>query len=354
MASISKREGKRGTSYKAVVRMKGYPTQSATFDRLTDAKRWAAETETAIHAGQHFKTIEAKKHTLGGLVDRYIKEELPAKPKSGPAYKRQLEWWKDQLGERSLADINRAALTECISSLSSETTYRGTTRSGATVNRYLAALSHCFSKAVEWEWIDTNPLAKISRKKESAGRVRFLSDDERDRLLTACKESRNPDLYLIVLLAISTGARYSEILELEWENVLFEQQRLVLVDTKNGTTRAAYLSGDTLTLMKERSKIRQIETVLVFPAVRKKNQPLLIRDAWERALKRADIQDFRFHDLRHTAASYLAMNGATLAEIAEILGHKTLQMVKRYSHLSDQHVSSVVGRMNEKIFGKAA
>lgn len=351
MASITKREGKKGTSYKAVIRMKGYPTQTATFDRLTDAKRWAAEIETAIHAGQHFKTIESKKHTLGDLVDRYIKEELPAKPKSAPAYKRQLEWWKDQLGARSLADVNRAALTECISRLSSETTYRGTTRSGATVNRYLAALSHCFSKAVEWEWIDTNPLAKISRKKESAGRVRFLSDDERDRLLTACKESRNTDLYLIVLLAISTGARYSEIMELEWKDVLFDQQRLVLRDTKNGTTRAAYLSGDALSLMKERSKVRIIGTRLVFPGIRKKDQPLLIRDAWEKALERASIQDFRFHDLRHTAASYLAMNGATLAEIAEVVGHKTLAMVKRYSHLTQNHVSGVVARMNQAVFG---
>lgn len=352
MASITKREGKKGITYKVTIRMKGYPTQTETFKKLTDAKRWAAEIETAIHAGQHFKTIEAKKHTLGDLIDRYIKEELPAKPKSGPAYKRQLEWWKSQLGARTLADINRAALTECINTLSSGTTYRGTTRSGATVNRYLAALSHCFTKAVEWEWIETNPLAKISRKKESDGRTRFLSDDERDRLLTECKGSKQPDLYLIVLLAISTGARYSEIMKLEWQDVLLEQQRLILRRTKNGSTRAAYLSGETLSLMKERSKVRRLGTNLVFPGTRKKDQPLLIRDAWESALKRAKIEDFRFHDLRHTNASYLAMNGATLAEIAEVSGHKTLAMVKRYAHLTQNHVSSVVERMNTKIFGQ--
>lgn len=353
MASITKREGAKGTTFKAVIRMKGYPTQTATFKRLTDAKRWAAETETAIHSGQHFKTIEAKKHTLADLIERYEREELPTKPKSFDAYKRHLDWWKDKLGCRSLADISRAALTECINELSTGTTYRGTTRNGATVNRYMASLSHCFSKGVEWEWIDVNPLAKISRKKESAGRVRFLSDDERERLLAACRESKNKDLYLIVMLAICTGARYSELLELEWGNVLFNQQRIVLLDTKNGTTRAAYLTGEVLTLLKERSKVRNITSKLVFPGIRKRDKPLLIRGAWEKAVERAGIEDFRFHDLRHTTASYLAMNGATLAEIAEVVGHKTLAMVKRYAHLTQNHVSGVVARMNQAVFGAA-
>jgi integrase len=88
----------------------------------------------------------------------------------------------------------------------------------------------------------------------------------------------------------------------------------------------------------------------VFPSKNFKD-PIDIRTPWETAIKRAKVSDFRFHDLRHSAASYLAMNGASLAEIAEILGHKTLQMVKRYSHLSESHTSKVVAAMNEKLFG---
>jgi len=102
--------------------------------------------------------------------------------------------------------------------------------------------------------------------------------------------------------------------------------------------------------VKKLNKVKNIDTDLLFPG-RKRNQPIDIRVAWEKALTKAEITNFRFHDLRHSAASYLAMNGATLTEIADILGHKTLQMVKRYSHLTEQHTSKVVSKMNKQIFG---
>ena len=109
------------------------------------------------------------------------------------------------------------------------------------------------------------------------------------------------------------------------------------------------LAGHALELMKQRSKVRLLNSQLVFPGKNLKT-PVDLRTPFETALKRAGIEDFRWHDLRHSCASYLAMNGASLAEIAEILGHKTLQMVKRYAHLSDAHTSKVVARMNEAIF----
>jgi len=98
-------------------------------------------------------------------------------------------------------------------------------------------------------------------------------------------------------------------------------------------------------------KIRRLDTDLLFPSKNNaKTKPIHLRDPWKKALTAAQIDDFRFHDLRHSAASYLAMNGASLVEIADILGHKTLSMVKRYSHLSEAHTASVVSSMNEKIF----
>jgi integrase len=99
------------------------------------------------------------------------------------------------------------------------------------------------------------------------------------------------------------------------------------------------------------AKVRRIDSPFVFPS-RNGKKPFDIRRAWEAARKKADIPDFCFHDLRHSAASYLAMNGASLAEIAEILGHKTLSMVKRYAHLSEAYTAGVVARMNAKIFGQ--
>lgn len=215
----------------------------------------------------------------------------------------------------------------------------------------MAALSHAFSIAVrEWEWVDDSPLRKVSKPKEPRGRVRFLSDDEREILLVACKQSEAPYLYPLVILALSTGARRGELLGLKWGDIDFQRETAILHETKNNERRSLPLTGLALKQAKKLASIRRIDSDLVFPDITGK-KPIEIRPAWEQVLKEAGIKDFRFHDLRHSAASYLAMDGASLAEIAEVLGHKTLQMVKRYSHLTEQHTASVVGKMNKKIFG---
>jgi len=150
-------------------------------------------------------------------------------------------------------------------------------------------------------------------------------------------------------LALSTGMRQGEIMNLRWQDVDFEKGIIILHETKNDERRAVPLTSYALELLKEQNKLRRIDTDLLFPGKNPK-KPVFIRAPWITAVKEAKLLDFRFHDLRHSAASYLAMNGATLSEIAEILGHKTLQMVKRYSHLTEQHTSKVVAKMNRQIF----
>jgi integrase len=143
-------------------------------------------------------------------------------------------------------------------------------------------------------------------------------------------------------------------MNLTWADIDFSNRRIILEETKNGERRAAPLVGKAFELLDElrKNKVRRIDTNLVFPGIHAMNKgSASIRTAFLFALKKAKIENFKFHDLRHSAASYLAMNGATLAEIAAVLGHKTLAMVKRYAHLSDTHVSSVVESMNKKIFG---
>jgi integrase len=143
-----------------------------------------------------------------------------------------------------------------------------------------------------------------------------------------------------------------EILGLRWRDVDFQRQTITLHDTKNGERRVLPLQGHALELIQQCSNGRRLDSDFVYPS-RNGKKPFDLRRAWTAALKESNIPNFRWHDLRHSAASYLAMNGATLAEIAEILGHKTLAMVKRYAHLSDAHTAGVVRRMNEKIFGKS-
>ena len=357
MATIEHRisdDGKK--AYRVKIRLKGYPPLTATFERLTDARKWSQQTEAAIREGRHFKTTEAKRHTLAELIDRYTKEVLPTKRQGTTKDQvRQLAWWKEQLGTLALADITPARLAEYRDKLASEITTRHQPRNPATVNRYLAALSHAFTIAVkEWQWLEDNPLRQVSKPKEARGRVRFLSDAERERLLQACQESSNPDLYTAVVLSLSTGARQQEIMSLRWPQVDLQTGMIRLEHTKNGERRALPLVGQALELVKERTKVRRLATDLLFPSKVNPAQPIDLRTPWETALKQAGIADFRWHDLRHSAASYLAMNGATLAEIAAVLGHKTLAMVQRYAHLSEQHTAAVVARMNERLFGSAA
>lgn len=356
MASIEKRDSQDGNiTYRVKIRLKGYPTQTATFERLTDAKRWAQHTEAAIREGRHFKTAEAKRHTLGDMVARYIRDVLPYKSEKTSnhfAQKQQLQWWADELGAHALADITPARIGEKRDILAGETTVRGKQRSPATVNRYMAVLSHAFSVAVnEWGWLDDSPMRKVRKMREPKGRVRFLSDDERERLLAACRtNNQSPYLYPMVVLALSTGARYGELMGLRWEQIEIQRGMIILHETKNNERRALALASHALEIIKSHAKTRRLDSELVFPN-RKGDAPAHIRTAFETALKRANIDDFRFHDLRHSAASYLAMNGASLAEIAEVLGHKTLQMVKRYAHLSETHTAKVVESMNRRIFG---
>lgn len=347
MAYIQKRRLQDGSdSYRVQVRLKGFPTQSASFTRLTDAKKWVQSTEAAIRESRYFKNSEAKKHTISELVDRYIKQVLPSKPKSIRQQTRQLNWWKSKLGAFTLADVTPALLAETRDLLREE---RGV--GPATAVRYMAALSHAFTIATkEWGWLESNPMLKVTKPKEPRGIVRFLDEDEKTALLATCKNSTNKALYPIVVLAISTGMRRGEILNLSWKDIDLDRGRILLEETKNNERRGVPLVGHAHKILIEYSKIRQLNTQLIFPSNHNPNKPIEIRAPFEAALKEAGIENFRFHDLRHTAASYLAMNGASLAEIAEILGHKTLQMVQRYAHLSETHSAGVVASMNEKIF----
>jgi integrase len=354
MARIKTREAKDGSKrYTAEIRLKGQPVQSATFKRLTDAKKYIQDTESAIREGRHFKTAESKKHTLAGLIDRYINDVLPAKTvKLAGTQKQQLTWWRDKIGSYSLSDVTPALIVQCRDELSNNINLKGKQNTPATVVRYMAALSHAFTIAVnEWQWIDDTPMRKVKKPTESRGRVRFLDDAERDRLLSACQDSLNLQLYICVVIALSTGMRQSEQMNLKWKDVFLKEGYCILNDTKNGERRRVTLSGHALDLLKEHSKLRRLDTQLCFPSERVPTKPMDLKKAFATALKVAEVNEFTWHCLRHTTASYLAMNGASLAEIAEVLGHKTLSMVKRYSHLSESHVSNVVASMNSRMFG---
>ena len=342
MATIRKREGKKGTTYSVQVRVKGGNSESASFSSLTKARLWAQSIEAAIRDGRHVTGSEAKRHTLKELAERFL--EHPAlRPKTKITYGPQLKWWCRHLGSTALADIT----PDRISQLRDKLLKKGYQPSSA--NRFVAALSSAFSMAVrEFGWLEANPCAKLRKLAESKGRTRYLTDDERERLLAACRESGVRELYIIVVLALSTGARKNELRWLCWGDVDLHQGSLVFRETKNGTPRSVPLVGRSLDLLREWGKVRRLDTPLVFPG-KNPDHPILFEKTWRNALEAAKVEDFRFHDLRHSAASYLVMSGVHLRTVAEILGHKTLSMVQRYSHLSPEHLRSEVARTMEAV-----
>jgi integrase len=345
VATVEKRitsEGK--TSYRVKVRLKGFAPETASFERLTDARSWGSRIEGDMKAGRHFG--QAKRHTFNELADEY---QPYAKNVA------RLDYWREVFGTDTLDTITASRIAKQRDKLLAEETTRFVTpaigdpevdakrerskREGSTVNRFLAALSSCFAHGVKTlEWLERNPCERVKKLPENKGRVRFLSDDERVRLLNACRA--NTDLYLAVVLSLTTGARQAEVMGLHWGQIDFERQVITLHKTKNGETRAIALVGEALTLLLARREVHNFKDDRIFPpTVRaKKTKYLDLRVHWEAALKSAAISDFHWHDLRHTAASYLAMSGVSLVEIAKILGHRTLQMVARYSHLSDGHI----------------
>ncbi len=351
MATIQERIAKDGTiRYTVIIRLKGYPTQTETFRRKSDAKRYIQNTEGAIRNNRHFKTTKAKKYTVADMIDRYLSTVKLTKVQDGHIGL-HLRRWKEEIGYTVLADIDSDTITKIRDKLLNEDV-NGKPRSPTTVIKYMASLSTVFTVAVQdWGWLDDNPMRNIKKPKAARGRVRYLNDDERERLLAACKDSRNKNLYLYVILAISTGMREGELFSLKWQDVYLDGEYLILHETKNDERRRVPVTGHALELLKEYAKERRTDTELLFPSNKDPQKPINVATAWTTARKEANINDFRWHDLRHCTASYLVMDGANLAEIAEILGHKTLQMVKRYAHLSDSHVSNVVSSMNNKIFG---
>lgn len=365
MALIEKRTKKDGTtSYRVKIRLKGHLPESATFSRSTDAKAWAKKTEADITAGRHFGI--SKRHTLNELIDAYQKSPKHKALKSARGMTARFEWWRKRHGEKLLQEITPGLIGVSRDQLMDENlTVRqrqddGTVvmvplekkRTGATTNRFLAALSSACAHGVkELGWLEKNPVDRVSKPTEGKGRVRFLDEDEMRRFLKACRKT--PTLHLAVLLSLTTGGRQSEIMSLRWSQVDLKSGRATLYagTTKNDDARVLALVGEAHFLLQERGKVRNLKDDRIFPPTEraKKAKFLNIRTPFIKALKEADITDFRWHDLRHTCASYLAMSGVSGLEISKVLGHRTMAMVSRYAHLGPSRISELGNSLAAKM-----
>lgn len=219
-------------------------------------------------------------------------------------------------------------------------------RSAATLNRLRSALSALLRFAKRQRllprgWV--NPVLEIEALRENNARTRFLSEPERERLLRVARLSKWPKLHLLVLMALTTGARRGELLRLTYGDLDLAAGTAYLRTSKNGEPRVLPL---TPAVVAEIGRLGvKADDVLVFAAKYHPDQPMSFDTVWRTALRQAAIENFRFHDLRHSCASYLAQSGASLAEIADVLGHKSLDVTRRYAHLTVDHKRRLVQRV---------
>lgn len=345
MATIEKRKDNSDKpTYRVKVRLRGHPVQTASFTSLTKAKQWATQTEAAIREGRYFQTAEAKRHTLAEAVERYKRDNLSGM-KGARTRSQQLDWWTDRLGSATLADLTPAAINDALRELAIE---RGI--GPQSVAHYRQSLASVLAEAVKsWQWFEQSPMHRVPKPTLPRGRVRYLNSDERVRLLNACKASGNRDLYLAVLLSLTTGGRQAEIMGATWAQIDLQRATLTLHETKNGARRTLHLVEPVRALLRER--VRRIDTALLFASNRKPTKSVNLREPWIAALRVAGIESFRWHDMRHDFASSAAMNGASLPELAALLGHKTLSMVQRYAHLTPQHTAALADRIARSMLG---
>ena len=340
MASVCKLEN-RSKPWQVRIRRKGQ-TFIEYFRTKKEADAFAAKVEADFDRWAKILGGELRRHTLAELIDRYL-GIWSGKDIATPA---RLAWWKDQYGDRLLSEFNTDTAREALARLEEEPAVQGgktltTTerpRSGATVNRYKAALSACYKAGIDRGWfgLQFNPFTGIRSRKETGNRFgRVLEDDERARLLEACDRSTVwRDLGLFVRLALATGARRGELLGLEWRDVDLKSGSILLRNTKNGDDRRVPLLGEVRALLAEHAKVRRLDDPRVFPGTAPDRPVWCIEEAWSDAKQNAQVENLRIHDLRHSCGSYLAKAGASAFQIAAILGHRSGPgLTARYVHL---------------------
>ena len=325
MASIRQLNTKH---WQVQIRRLGLKHISKTFINKDIAIKWANITESEIDRGIYLNRDEAERITFTELIKRYSKEVTPLKKSSGRELSR-LKKLDHFFGPYTIARLQSSMVAEYRDRRLSEGL------SGATVVKDLNTLSHVIDTAIkEWDChIPINPVKNIRRPKLSPSRTRRLCPKEEQVLLMACRE-HSIMMEVIVLFAIETAMRLGEMINLEWKDIDLSKSIVTLNMTKNGEARQVPLSRRAKDLLNQLP--RHIESQSVFW---RWQTPSGFEASWQRVIKKSKLEDFRFHDLRHEATSRLFENGLSVMEVSAITGHKTLQMLKRYTHLDAQDIA---------------
>ncbi len=303
---------------------------------LTKAmKKVAADTlskrRVEIAEGKYLDKRKVPKHTFNELAEQYV-TWAKIHHRGFGASRHRIEAFRKEFGPSRLDQITPRDIDTLVEG-------RASLVKPATLNRDFGVLRHMFTKAEEWGMALSNPVRHFRPLRVNNKRLRYLSKEEIEILLEVSDEILRP----ILVTAIHTGLRRGELFSLQWEDLDLQNGVVLVVDTKNGERREVPMS-DTLRETLRRLP-RRLDTPYVFPG-RDGNELRNIRWRFERVLKKAGIEGFVFHDIRHTFASHLVMAGADLVTVKELLGHKSMQMTLRYAHLAPDHKRAAIHRLD--------
>ncbi len=290
MSSIQKITNLKGVSYRVFIRRKGIKTITKTFPSRKLASQFALKLEgdrqLLLAFGGKSSKITFKElsvdYLLNGFKGKNIKDQ-----------KSKLNYWNILIGNKQLIYITKSDVSDGLNKLPNKLT-------NATINRYKAAISVVFSYACREYDLPENPVRKIPLLPENNERTRFLSEAERTRLFKACRASKWDKLYLLVLTAITTGARRGELLGLRWNDIDFDRRTAYVATTKNGQPKVLPLTDS---VIKELQLFDTKDSSLIFASRIKEDVAYCFTKPWKKALEDGEIKDFRFHDLRHSCAS---------------------------------------------------
>jgi len=317
-----------------VYRGKHYRKSTETEDRKL-AKRIYDTIKGQIAENRWIPKLPCEDKTFGEMMDKYEAEHVSQK-RSMRQYKGYIKNLRPFFGDHLLSEITPSVVNE----------YKMKRRKDgvgpASINRELAILKNAFNIALkQWGWVRENPVTRIPMEKEPKDRVRYLTDQEFERLHNACPDWLKP----IVLIARHTGMRKENILSLRWEQVDLFRRVIYLEHTKNDERLGIPLNDTMMGLFKRLSKVRHIKSSYVL-CHKNGKRFIEVKTSFQAALREAEIEDFRFHDLRHCFASALVQRGVDLYQVQKLMGHKDGKMTQRYAHLAAENLRDAVLKLD--------
>lgn len=342
MGTIQKRPN---GSHTAKIRRKGFPELSRTFRTRAEAEAWMSEQEAVIAKRvANICTVETqqriaaqcdqKYRVFGDLMRRYLEEVTPHKTAGGEEAIRMRGLLKQSIADCPLEGLTGARVAQWRNE-------RMQRVSGSTMNRDKSLLGHVIEIARgEWDMdFKANPFQRVRGAPQGLPRERRLSSAEEAALMHACDATKNPYVCPIIVLALETAMRRGELVGLEWERVHLKEPSIQLTRTKTGRSRGVALSSRAVSTLLALRPPHDNPKGAVFPGL----TPNALKLAFRRAVERAGITDFHFHDLRHEATSRLFEKGLSVMDVATITGHQDIRMLHRYTHLQVRDLARKLG-----------